>query len=130
MSRFPINSDEYHVPIDGFSQIIKTDGLLFLSGLTSRTADGTIVGVGDPAAQMNQIFDNLRTILASGGRSLEDVVSIRTYVTDIECWSVIESIWRQHWGSVWPASTLVEVSRLFDPRQMIELEATATAGLD
>ena len=65
LSRFPINSDEYHVPIDGFSQIIKTDGLLFLSGLTSRTADGTIIGVGDPTAQMNQIFDNLRTILAS-----------------------------------------------------------------
>ena len=127
MTRRAINSPEYHVPIDGFSQIVTVEaaGLLYTSGITARAPDGSIVGVGHPAAQMQQIFINLKTILAAAACTLDDVVSIRTFVTDITCWELLEPIWRQHWGDVWPASTLVEVSRLFDESQMIELEATA-----
>lgn len=129
MSRSVVNSDRYHVPIEGFSQIVEVpDGhrLLFVSGLTARRSDGTIAAVGDPGGQMRQIFENLATVLSAAGATLDDVVSIRTYVTDIERWSDIEPIWREHWGDRFPASTLVQVVRLFDERQLIELEATAT----
>jgi enamine deaminase RidA (YjgF/YER057c/UK114 family) len=133
MSRQALNSPDYHVPIDGFSQVVEVPTgarLLMVSGLTSRTADGTIVGVGDPTAQMRQIFENLRVILASAGCTLDDVVSIRTYVTDIGVWDQIDPVWREHWGEVWPASTLVQISRLFDERQLIELEATVAKKED
>jgi enamine deaminase RidA (YjgF/YER057c/UK114 family) len=133
MSRQALNSPDYHVPIDGFSQVVEVPAgarLLMVSGLTSRTADGTIVGVGDPTAQMRQIFENLRVILASAGCTLDDVVSIRTYVTDIGVWDQIDPVWREHWGEVWPASTLVQISRLFDERQLIELEATVAKKED
>ncbi|MDH4116739.1 MAG: Rid family hydrolase [Acidimicrobiia bacterium] len=131
--RRAVNSPDYHVPIDGFSQIVEVPAgtrLLYVSGLTSRTADGSIVGVGDPTAQMRQIFENLTLILASAGATLDDVVSIRTYVTDITVWDRIEPVWHRHWGDVWPASTLVQITRLFDERQLIELEATVAKKED
>jgi enamine deaminase RidA (YjgF/YER057c/UK114 family) len=126
--RSAINSPDYHVPIDGFSQVVSvpTGGTtLYLSGITGREADGTIVALGDPAGQMRQIFDSLERILAEAGATLDDVVAIRTYVRDIGYWPQLEPIWRERWGETWPASTLVEISRLFDDRQLIELEATA-----
>lgn len=128
--RSAINSAEYAVPIDGFSQIIgqPAEGrLLFLSGLTARTADGTIVSIGDIAGQCRQVLTNMAQVLSAAGGGLDDVLQIRTYVTDISTWSLLEPVWREAWGEVWPASTLVEISRLFDERQLIEMEAIACA---
>ncbi len=128
MGRKAINSPEYHVPIDGFAQIITSEpgtATLYVSGLTSRTADGTIVGIDDMAAQARQVLVNMTHVLEAAGAALDDVVQIRTYVTDITQWDVIEPVWREYWGEVWPASTLVQIDRLFDPRQMIEMEAIA-----
>ncbi len=126
--RKALNSPDYHVPIDGFSQIIvgETTGRnLYVSGLTSRTSDGTIVGVGSMAAQARQVMENMKVVLAAAGATLDHVVQIRTYVTDISSWDDIEKVWRGYWGEAWPASTLVQIDRLFDPTQMIEMEAIA-----
>ncbi len=126
--RKALNSPDYHVPIDGFSQIIvgeATGRTLYVSGLTSRTSDGTIVGVGSMAAQARQVMENMKVVLAAAGATLDHVVQIRTYVTDISSWDDIEKVWRGYWGEAWPASTLVQIDRLFDPTQMIEMEAIA-----
>ena len=126
--RKALNSPDYHVPIDGFSQIIvgeTTGRTLYVSGLTSRTSDGTIVGVGSMADQARQVMENMKVVLAAAGATLDHVVQIRTYVTDISSWDDIEKVWRGYWGEAWPASTLVQIDRLFDPTQMIEMEAIA-----
>jgi 2-iminobutanoate/2-iminopropanoate deaminase len=126
--REAVNSPDYHVPIDGFSHVIRgRPGAtpLFLSGLTARTSDGTIVAEGDVAGQLAQILDNMKAILAEAGATLDDVVSIRTYILDIARWDDLEPVMRRFWGDVWPASTLVEVRRLFDPRHLIEMESVA-----
>ena len=128
MPRRAINSPDYNVPIEGFSQIIVgKPGFtpLFVSGLTSRTENGTIVGVGNFEAQARQVCENLKNVLEAAGATLEDVVQIRTYVRDITQWDVLESVWRGYFGDVWPASTLVQISRLYDERQLIEMEAIA-----
>jgi enamine deaminase RidA (YjgF/YER057c/UK114 family) len=129
--RDAINSPDYHVPIHGFSQVVRGrpgSTPLFVSGLTARLADGTIVAEGDVAGQLAQILENLRRILAEAGATLDDVVSIRTYVIDIRTWDSIEPVLRRFWGDVWPSSTLVEVQRLFDPRHLIEVESIALTG--
>jgi enamine deaminase RidA (YjgF/YER057c/UK114 family) len=129
--RDAVNSPDYHVPIDGFSQLIRgRPGAtpLYLSGLTARLSDGTIVAEGDVAGQLVQILENMDTILAAAGATLDDVVSIRTFMLDITRWVEIEPILRRFWGDVWPASTLVEVTRLFDPRHLIEMECVALIG--
>ena len=128
MTRIAINSPAYDVPIDGFSQVIEGrpgETTLYVSGLTSREADGTIVGIGDIVAQTRQVLENMKNLLANAGATMNDVVQIRTYVTDITTFDSMEPVWRDYWGDVWPASTLVEISRLFDEGQMIEMEAIA-----
>ena len=80
---------------------------------------------GDVAGQLTQILDNMTVILAEAGATLDDVVSIRTYILDIARWDDLEPVMRRFWGDVWPASTLVEVRRLFDPRHLIEMESVA-----
>jgi 2-iminobutanoate/2-iminopropanoate deaminase len=133
MARTAINSSRYSVPISGFSDMIAVpaDGsFLFVSGLTSRAEDGTIVGEGDIAAQTRQVLANMKTILAEAGATMDDVVQIRTYVLDIGGWGVMEPIWHSYWRDVWPSSTLVQIARLFDERQLIEMEAVAHVSGD
>jgi enamine deaminase RidA (YjgF/YER057c/UK114 family) len=98
---------------------------LFVSGLTARTAIGTIVHVGDYGGQTRQVLDNMRAILATADASLDDVVQIHTYLRDIDRWPDVEAVWREYWGGIYPASTAVQISRLWDERQLIEMEAVA-----
>ena len=128
MPRHALNSAGYDVPIEGFSQMITAPAqgqFVFLSGLTARTTDGTIVGPGDIAAQTRQVMESMKAILAEADASLDDVLQIHTYVRDITQWPQIEAVWREYWGHTWPASTMVEVQRLFDERQLIETDAIA-----
>jgi 2-iminobutanoate/2-iminopropanoate deaminase len=98
---------------------------LFVSGLTARTATGEIVAVGDLAGQTRQIMDNLKAILEDAGASLDDVVQIRTFTRDITHWAAIQDTCSSYWGDHWPASTAVQIERLYDERQLIEIEAVA-----
>jgi 2-iminobutanoate/2-iminopropanoate deaminase len=130
MPRRALNSPEYGVPIPGFTHVVEApaDGrLLFVSGLTAREADGTIVGVGDVVAQTRQVLQNLEAVLEAAGATLDDLVQIRTYIRDIREWPAVEAVWREFLREPWPASTLVEISRLSDERQLIETDAIAVA---
>ncbi len=130
MPRRTINSSEYRVPIEGFSQVVEAPAsgrLLFVSGLTSRDEHGEIVAVGDVSGQTRQVLERMQGVLRAAGASLDDVVQIRTYVRDMDDWPAIERVWREIWSEPWPASTCVEVSRLHDTRQLIEMDAVAVA---
>jgi enamine deaminase RidA (YjgF/YER057c/UK114 family) len=130
MPRRAINSPDYRVPIAGFSQVVEAPAsgrLLFVSGLTSRDERGEIVAVGDVSGQARQVLERMKGVLRAAGADLDDVVQIRTYVCDMTHWPAIESVWREFWSEPWPASTCVEVSRLHDPRQLIEMDAVAVA---
>jgi 2-iminobutanoate/2-iminopropanoate deaminase len=118
----------YHVPIPGFTSFTTAQGpgrFVFVSGLTSRGAGGEIQALGDVAGQAEQILRTMRALMAEAGGTLRDIVQIRTYITDIETWPHVEEVWRRHWPERFPASTLVQVSRLFDVRQLIETDAIA-----
>jgi enamine deaminase RidA (YjgF/YER057c/UK114 family) len=84
------------------------------------------VAIGDPGGQARQILANLAEVLSNVGGSMDSVRQIRTYVTDIDAaWPVMEPVWREHWPERLPASTLVQVVRLFDVRQLVETDAIA-----
>jgi 2-iminobutanoate/2-iminopropanoate deaminase len=119
---------DYLVPISGFTNFTIAEGagrLVFVSGITSRSADGEILAPGDAGGQAEQILQSLGRLLASAGGSLSDIMQIRTYVTDIDCWPQVEPVWHRYWPDRLPASTMVQVSRLFDVRQLIETDAIA-----
>ena len=123
-----VASADYLVPISGFTNFTIAEGagrLVFVSGITSRSADGEILAPGDVGGQAEQILKSLGRLLASAGGRLSDIMQIRTYVMDIDCWSQIEPVWHRYWPDRLPASTMVQVSRLFDARQLIETDAIA-----
>ncbi|MGY2876130.1 2-iminobutanoate/2-iminopropanoate deaminase [Marmoricola sp. URHA0025 HA25] len=124
-----VNSSQYLVPIGGFTHAVTVDVAgakwVFVSGLTARNADGEIQGVGDVIQQTRQILTSLRTILADAGAGLGDVVRMVTYMIDIEEYSAFNDVRREFFGDVLPAETSVQISRLYDRQQLVEIEATA-----
>ena len=128
MSRRIINSSNYHVPVAGFTHATEAPvgaRMVYVSGLTSRRGDGEVLFPGDAAAQARQIMENLKAILAERGGTLDDVVRIVTYLRNMGDHPAMHAVRREYFGDDPPASTSVEVSRLYHPDQLIEIEATA-----
>jgi 2-iminobutanoate/2-iminopropanoate deaminase len=99
--------------------------LIFLSGQLSRDADGKLVGAGDMAEQTRQAIRNMRTVLEAAGASLEDIVSIVVYTTDMRRFKEIVEARMEFFKSKLPTSTIVEVTHLADPGLLIEFQAIA-----
>jgi 2-iminobutanoate/2-iminopropanoate deaminase len=99
--------------------------LVFVSGILSRNAQGEIVGKGDMAAQIAQVFENIRTALAAAGASMADVVKRQTFTTDIDAYFESIEARMAHGGDHLSTSTTVEVRRLSHPDFLIEVEVMA-----
>ena len=99
--------------------------LIFLSGQLARDANGNLVGQGDMAEQTRQCIRNMRTVLEAAGGTLEDIVSIVVYTTDMRAFKEIVAAREEFFVAKLPTSTIVEVNHLADPGLMIEFQATA-----
>ncbi len=108
-----------------YVQAVQGGELLFVSGLLSRNAAGDIVGVGDMAAQIAQVGENLRHCLEIAGASLADLVKTTTFTTDIDAFFRHADVRMRFLGPGLPASTTVEVRRLSHPDFLVEIEAVA-----
>lgn len=114
----------------GFSQAMEVPGSarwLVCSGQTSVDAEGNPVHPHDMAAQLRQAFDNLETVLKEAGLTLDNVVRLNYYTTDMPAYlrASGEVSQRFNAGSPPPAGTLLGVAALFHPDILIEIEATA-----
>jgi enamine deaminase RidA (YjgF/YER057c/UK114 family) len=111
-------------PVVGYSRAVAAGDFVFVSGCTS--VDGAeFVHEGDAYAQTAQALRNVAGALDRLGLGLADVVRTRVYVTDISRW---EEYGRAHgaaFGDVMPATSMIEVSGLVDPRMLVEVEAVA-----
>ena len=103
--------------------------VLHCAGQASVDADGNVLDAGDMAAQLNRAFDNLETVLKQAGFTLEDVVRLSYYVTDVQAFSAAGATVAARLGSlpVKPSGSLLGVATLFHPDAMVEIEATAVA---
>ena len=98
--------------------------ILQLSGQAAIDADGKIVG-NDMTTQADFIMDNITAILAAQGATLADVVNIRTYLTDMSKLPDYGKVRAARFTATPPTITTVEVSRLFVPGALLEVEALA-----
>ncbi|WP_354684665.1 RidA family protein [Cupriavidus necator] len=109
------------------SQAIRAGGFLFVSGQAAVGDDGAIVGRGDFDAQAQQAFSNLERALQAGGSSLGRVVKVTIFLTSMAHFGKIVELRRKWFAAPYPADTIVEVSALYSPDAMIEIEAIALA---
>jgi enamine deaminase RidA (YjgF/YER057c/UK114 family) len=113
---------------DGLDRVEPGAGaLVFTSGVIAVDPSGAFVGAGDIRAQTERVFENLRTILEANGATFADVIKITTYLTDLGQLPGMVEVRRRHNPPDPPASTTVEVSRLFHPDALIEVEVVAIA---
>jgi enamine deaminase RidA (YjgF/YER057c/UK114 family) len=110
-----------------FSRIVLAGGFVLVAGMTSVDADGVVLG-RTPYEQMVEVVRKLAVELERVGAGLADVVQSRVYVTDIERADDVGRAHQEALGDVRPVMTMVEVSRLIDPRMLVEFEAVAWVG--
>ncbi|WP_433084529.1 RidA family protein [Dactylosporangium sp. CA-052675] len=116
-------------PAGPYSHVARVDTgdatLLFLAGQIAVDDDGVLVGDGDMAAQARHIFRVVLGILQAHGAGFADVAHIRTFVTDLGMLPAYGTVRRELFPGTPPASTTVEVSKLFRPGALLEVEVTA-----
>jgi len=106
------------------SQGIRFGDFLFISGQAGAGEDGKIVK-GGFRAQGEQAFANLRRALEAGGASLDDVIKVTIFVTDMNNFKDVVELRREFFSEPYPADTIAQVSALYDPEVEIEIEAIA-----
>ena len=112
----------------GYSHVVDAPAgrIVHISGQVPLDAAGNLVGEGDFAAQVRQVFENLTVALAAAEAAWSDVVKLGYFVRDIGQVGALRAIRDEYVDTEQPpASTLVEVSRLFRDDVLVEIEAVA-----
>jgi 2-iminobutanoate/2-iminopropanoate deaminase len=122
-----VNPTEVWAPFGPFSMaVIHGDGrIVHLKGQVSLDRQGQVVGLGDIRAQVRQVLENIRNVVASMGGQMADVISMVHYATDIEAFMTTGDIRQEFFAARYPVTTTVQVQRLYRPELLIEIAAIA-----
>jgi enamine deaminase RidA (YjgF/YER057c/UK114 family) len=114
-------------PVVGYSRAVRAGDTVYVSGCTA-TVEGEVVAVGDAYEQTRLALQVVVDALSRLGAEPRHVVRTRMYVTDISRWEEVGRAHGELFGDIRPATSMVEVSRLIDPRMLVEVEAVAWTG--
>ena len=119
-----------HAPaaIGPYSQAVRIDGWIFLSGqIALHPGTGEIVG-GTAAEQARQVMANLSAVLEAEGATLKKILKTTIFLKDMDDFAAVNEVYAEALGAHRPARATVEVSRL--PKDvLVEIEAIAKLGL-
>jgi enamine deaminase RidA (YjgF/YER057c/UK114 family) len=123
MDRQHVSSGSPFEPAIGFSRAVRVGPHVFVSGTAPVWPDGSCDP--DPVVQARRCLEIIVAALAEAGASAADVVRTRTFLVDVADAGTIGTAHGEVFGAVRPASTMVAVSALLDPRWKVEIEAEA-----
>ena len=114
----------------GYTHVVQVHGgrAIYIAGQVALDKSGNVVGKGDFGAQATQVFENLKSALAAGGATFDNLVKVNTFVTDLSHMQTLRSIRAKYYGKNPPASTLVQITKLANDDLMIEIEAIAVVS--
>jgi reactive intermediate/imine deaminase len=115
-------------PPFGYSHVVEAPAgtTVYISGQVPLDAEGQLVGRGDFAAQTRQVFENLTRALEAADATWSDVVKLDYFLRDVDQIGAVRAIRDDYVDTANPpASTLVEVSSLFSPDVLVEIQAIA-----
>jgi len=111
----------------GYHHLVKAGNLMFIAGQVALDGEGNVVGEGDMVAQVRQVLENMKSVLASEGADFSNVVKINIFTTDIDRFRDAADVRGEYFRGNPPASTLVQIVRLARPVFLVEIEAIAIA---
>lgn len=113
----------------GYSHGVRSGQTIWVSGQVAKNPQGDIVGTADIEAQIVQVMENIKAVLADGSAVLDDVVKTVVFITDPAFREPYQRLRRRYFRAPnFPASSLVVVSALIHPALLIEVEAVAVIG--
>lgn len=118
-----VNPPGVHTPQANYSHVTRVGTTLYISGQLGLDQDGKLIGPGDAAAQAEQCYRNIKTIVEHFGGSMDDIVKITQYITDLAYRPLVAGPRDRYLGTPGPASTLVVVKGLAAPDYLVEIEA-------
>jgi enamine deaminase RidA (YjgF/YER057c/UK114 family) len=114
--------------VHGYSRAVRIGNHVYVSGTTASDEQGNVFGENDPYEQTVYIIEKIARALTEAGASLQDVVRTRIFVTDISRWEEVAHGHAQYFQDIRPVSTMVEVNKLVNEKQMVEIEVDAIIG--
>ncbi len=126
MSKEAVRTDQAPSPYQGapYSQAIKANGFVFVSGQLSLRPGEKELAPGAIAEQTEQVFANLRAILEAAGTSLDKLVKTTVFLQDLADFPGMNEVYSKHVGKTPPARSTVEVAKL-PSGALVEIEAIA-----
>jgi enamine deaminase RidA (YjgF/YER057c/UK114 family) len=128
MPRQQIVSPRIGKPSGHFSQANAVEArarLVFISGMTSKGADGSVVGPGDIEEQTTQMCENVKAAVEAAGGTMADICRVDVYVKDMKDFDTIHRVRRKYFPDPPPASTMVQITGFTHPDYLIEMNAIA-----
>ena len=127
MARTIIQTDKAPQAIGTYSQAVKVDNTVYISGQIPLDPASMEVVAGGTEAQITRVFDNLSAVAEASGGSLKDVVKLTIFLTDLSCFPAVNEIMARYFGEPYPARAAIEVSAL--PKG-VEVEMDAVLVLE
>lgn len=130
MGKTTMNPEGLPTPRGSYSlvNIAQPGRMVFIAGQTASDPQGNVVGVGDVRAQTRYIIEKIKRAVEAAGGTINDVVAMSVFTTDVRYHRDINEVRREVLGSNFPTSTMVQVVALARPELLLEINATAVIG--